>query len=175
MAAALIGLNEFEDLTMKSATAVGLLLTLPLAAIAQPSVVQDSIDYARVTAVSPIPGPEVARQICRQVSVERPAENNAVGAVLGGLGGALIGSRFGKGHGREAMTVAGAIGGAVVGDRYASGGWVQGSREQCETVYEPSRPTGYHVTYEYRGQRQTVTMNRDPGDTVRLRKVVTVE
>lgn len=161
---------------MKSATAFALLLALPLAATAQPYVVQDSFETARVTAVTPIHGPEVARQVCRQVGgVDRPAEHNAVGAVLGGLGGALVGSRFGQGHGREALTVAGAVGGALLGDRYGSGDSAPGTREQCETVYERSRPTGYNVTYEYRGQRQTVTMNRDPGDTIRLHKVVTIE
>lgn len=161
---------------MKRQLAITALL-LPVVAFAQPpTVVQDSTDYARVLSAAPISGPPVARQVCQTVSSARPAEHSTGGAILGGLTGALVGSRFGSGHGRDAATVAGAVGGAVIGDRVGAANSSETvNREQCETVYEAGPPTGYQVTYEYQGQRGTVTMSHPPGDYVKLRKVVTVD
>lgn len=151
-------------------------LLAPAFAQAQPGVVQDTVEVARVIAVAPLPGPQVARRVCHPVEAyERPAEHSAAGAVLGGLTGALIGSRFGAGHGRDALTVAGAIGGAVAGDRIAAANaapppdW-----DRCETVYVPGRPSGFQVTYEHAGLQSTVVMDHDPGTTVRVRRTVTV-
>lgn len=42
-------------------------------------------------------------------------EASGVGAVAGGVTGALVGNRFGKGGGRDAMTVLAGVGGAVAG------------------------------------------------------------
>lgn len=155
--------------------AVALLLPLAgMASAAGPTVVQSTTDYARVVRVMPIRGPETARQVCRPVSVERRSEHSPGAAILGGLAGAAVGSRFGGGHGRDALTVAGAIGGAMVGDRVGRGTQVE-TREECDTVYERGEPVGYDVTYDYRGERHTVTLDYDPGDRVRIRKTVTVE
>jgi uncharacterized protein YcfJ len=139
-----------------------------------PTVVQSSTEYARVVRVMPIRGPDVARQVCRPVSVERRSEHSPGGAILGGIAGAVVGSRFGGGHGRDAATVAGAIGGAMAGDRLGRGAEVETTQE-CETVYERGEPESYDVTYEYHGERHTVSLDYDPGDRVRLRKTVTVE
>jgi uncharacterized protein YcfJ len=151
---------------------------LPLAAIAQP--LQDTVEYARVLRVAPIVGPDEAREVC---TMERggyappPRERSATGAVLGGLGGALVGSRFGDGNGRVAATIAGAIGGSMIGDRYANDDrrYEAPPVQRCRTVVEPGRTTGYMVTYEYQGQRDTITMNRDPGQWLRVHKTVTIE
>lgn len=159
---------------MKKALTIALLA--PALAAAQPNVVQDAVDYARVIGVSAVPGAQVARQVCRPVGYEKPAEHSTMGAVLGGLGGALVGSRFGGGRGRDATTVAGAIGGAVVGDRIGAANSTQpATREQCETVYEPGKPAGYQVTYEYEGRQSSILLDHDPGTSVRVHRLVTVD
>ena len=145
-----------------------------LTAIAQPTVVQRTTDTARVIRVKALPGPQIERRICRPVSVERHYDSSPGGAILGGLAGAAIGSRFGGGHGRDAATVAGAIGGAMIGNRAGRGSRIE-TREECDTVYEPGEPEGYDVTYEYQGVRRNVTLSYDPGDELRVHKVVSVE
>ena len=139
--------------------------------------VNSTTDVAKVLNVAPIAGPDTTRQVCHPVSVDKPAAHSAIGAVAGGLGGALIGSRFGGGRGKDALTVVGAIGGAIAGDRVGAS-MSAGEKEQtekCEIVREPGRPSGYKVTFDYQGQRQTVTLDHDPGNSVRVHTDVTVE
>lgn len=141
------------------------------------TLLRTAAEEAKVVAVDPIPGPDTTRQVCHPVTVNKPAEHSTLGAVIGGLGGALVGSRFGKGHGQDALTVAGAVGGALAGDRVGasmSAGEKQ-QTETCETVREPGKPSGYKVTFDYQGKRETVTMDHDPGNTVRVHNDVTVE
>lgn len=139
--------------------------------------ISSTTDTAKVVGVDPIAGPDTSRQVCHPVTADKPAAHSARGAVAGGLGGALIGSRFGGGRGKDALTVAGAIGGAIAGDRVATSlsGSDKEQAEKCETVCEPGRPTGYKVTFDYQGQRQTVTMDHDPGNSVRVHTDVSVE
>lgn len=163
-------MRPFVALTLLAATAAN-------AAFANEALVRTSTDEAKVVAVAPIAGPDTTRRVCRPTRVDRPAAHSALGAVAGGLGGALVGSRFGAGHGRDALTVAGAIGGAIAGDRV--GASLSGSEPQaaetCDTVREPGPPSGYRVTFDYQGRRETVTMDHDPGSTVRVHNDVTVE
>ncbi len=149
---------------------------VPLDGIAQTAVLQDTTEFARVLNYSPLPGPQIARQVCTPVTVthEQQSGNNVAGAVAGGLVGALVGSRFGGGHGRDATTVAGAIGGALVGENMASGPTTT-THQQCNTVYEPGPPAGYQVTYDYKGKLYTTTTRTPPGETLRVRNRVTVE
>lgn len=159
---------------------VAVALLLPLAASAgqhvvrDSPVIQDAMDYGRVLSSTPIFAPPVARQVCRPVTVSQAAEHSTGGAILGGLAGALVGSRFGGGHGRDVATVAGAIGGAMAGDRIGAADSTA-AREECNTVYEKGEPTGYQVAFEYQGQQSTITMNHEPGEYVKVHKVVTVE
>ncbi len=161
-------------------------LLLPLATMAQQyrerytppppqtsSVIQDATEYARVLDYKPIPGPDLARQVCQPVAAAQGPDHNPAGAVIGGLTGALVGSRFGSGHGKDAATIAGAIGGAMVGDRMGTGG--QTVQQQCNTVYEPGPPTGYQVTYDYKGRLLTTTTSSPPGEYLRVRNRITVE
>lgn len=157
--------------TLKSST-LAALLALPLAAMAQSSVIQDTTEFAKVLNYSPIPGPQVARQVCTPVTVSQGSAHNPGAAVAGGLVGALVGSRFGGGHGKDATTVAGAIGGAIVGDQIGSGPTTQ---QQCTTVYEPGPPSGYQVTYDYKGKLLTTTTRTPPGEQLRIRNRITVE
>jgi uncharacterized protein YcfJ len=151
-------------------------LLFPLAASAQQNVIQDTVDYGRVVSSTPIEGPPVARQMCEPVTSSEPAKHSTGGAILGGLAGALVGSRFGGGGGQDAATVVGAIGGAMAGDRIgAANSIVPETHEDCHTVYEPSPPTGYQVVLEYHGKQSTITMDHEPGEYVKVRKVVTAE
>ena len=145
---------------------------LPLAAIAQSNVIQDTTEFAKVLNYSPIPGPQIARQVCAPVTVSQESARSPGGAVVGGLVGALVGSRFGGGHGKDATTVAGAIGGAIVGDQIASGPTTQ---QQCNTVYEAGPPSGYQVTYDYKGKLLTTTTRTPPGEYLRVHQRTTVE
>ena len=132
-------------------------------------------DNARVLAAEPqYENVSVPRQECRSdwVTEARPAANrNYGGAVVGGLAGGLLGNRIGRGHGREAATAVGAVLGALTGDNIANRGrWEQPdapvSREvtSCRTVSDvQSRPVGYRVDYEYRGQRFSTLMRDQPG------------
>ena len=149
---------------------------VPLEATAQTAIIQDSTEFAKVLNYSPIPGPQIARQVCTPVSVvhERDSGSGTGGAVVGGLVGALVGSRFGGGHGRDASTVAGAIGGAMVGENMASGPSTS-THQQCSTVYEPGPPAGYQVTYDYKGKLLTTTTRTPPGEYLRIHNRVTIE
>lgn len=163
----------------RRATVLSLMLMatiVPLEGMAETAVIQDATEFARVLNYSPIAGPQIARQVCTPVTVvqERPQGENVGGAIVGGLVGALVGSRFGGGHGRDAATVAGAIGGAVVGESMASGPTTS-TQQQCSVVYEPGPPSGYQVTYDYKGKLYTTTTRMPPGEYLRVRSRVTVE
>ncbi len=162
---------------MKSALFAAAML-LPLSALAQNEVIQDSTEFARVLNYAALPGPQIARQVCAPVAVTHTSTNananNAGGAIAGGLIGALIGSRFGGGHGREAATVAGAIGGAMIGGN-AEGDYATASQQQCSTVYEAGPPSGYQVTYDYKGKLLSTTTRSAPGEYLRVRNRITVE
>ena len=158
-------------------------LLLPLASFAQNryappatpggNVIQDTTEFARVVNYRPIPGPNIARQVCSPVAVSQPSDHNPAGAIIGGLTGALVGSRFGSGHGRDATTIAGAVGGAMIGDRIDSGSGT--TQQQCNTVYEPGPPAGYEVTYDYKGKLLTTTTSSPPGEHLRVRNRITLE
>ena len=112
----------------------------------------------------------VQNQICDQVAA--PQQRGVGGAVLGGLAGAVVGSRFGKGHGRDALTVAGAVGGAIAGDQIQNGsGSPQPACRQVTTYQD--RINGYRVTFQYSGREYTQILPRDPGPTVPVTVVVT--
>ena len=96
---------------MKRTLIIALTALLPLAASAQNrpryappmppqqagNVIQDTTEYARVLDYKPLPGPDLARQVCTPVAAPQGPDHNATGAVIGGLTGALVGSRFGSG------------------------------------------------------------------------------
>lgn len=151
---------------------LGAVLWLPLAASAQSNVIQDNTEFAKVLNYSPIPGPQIARQVCSQVTVSSGSAHNTGAAIAGGVVGAVVGSRFGGGHGKDAATVAGAIGGTLLGDQIGSAPTTQ---EQCSTVYEPGPPAGYQVTYDYKGKLLTTTTRSPPGESLRIRNRITVE
>jgi len=85
-----------------------------------------------------------------------------IGAVIGGA----VGSQFGKGSGKDAMTVLGAIAGADIVNKNASNSsQIVGYRQEqtCNNVkfYETQEQVkNYTITYEWNGnQGRTVTYN----------------
>lgn len=144
----------------------------------------DFDDFGRVVRVQPrIEQVRVPRQECRTQYVQTPVEQQrgSGGTVIGGIAGALLGSQVGGGNGKVAAAAAGAIAGAMVGDHVENdgrpaGGVQEQAVRQCRNVDEiQNRNAGYDVTYEYRGHTYTQTMNRDPGDRVRLHVTVVAD
>ena len=160
----------------KSLVAMSCLIMLSAGAEAQTAVIQDTTEFARVLNYSPIAGQQIPRQVCTPVTMtrERESGSNVGAAIAGGVIGAVVGSRFGGGHGRDAATVTGAIGGSMVGGNMASGP-VTTTQQQCNTVYEAGPPSGYQVTYDYKGKLYTTTMRSPPGEYLRVRSRITLE
>jgi uncharacterized protein YcfJ len=113
------------------------------------------------------------RQECAtQESAAAPAERGVLGAVIGGVAGALVGSQVGQGNGRIAAAAVGAAGGAIVGDRVQNNGSGMNGQPapSCRTVDNwVTRPSGYAVTYEYRGNTYTDTVPFNPGTALHVR------
>ena len=93
------------------------------------------------------------------------------GEVIGGIVGGIVGNQIGKGGGKTAATGVGALVGSIVGDELQHGGQRQAAAAQtrrvCEVKERPKKIiTGYEVTYEYSGVRQTGVLPYEPGDHV---------
>lgn len=91
------------------------------------------------------------------------------GAALGAVAGGVLGNTIGHGAGRAAATAIGAVTGAVVGNNVeaATTPPVVVNGQQCQTVTRyDNRLIGYDVVYEYRGQRYTTRVPRDPGSRI---------
>ena len=84
--------------------------------------------------------------------------NKRVGAVVGAVLGATLGNGIASSDDQPAA-----------GRRYAS-------EERCR-VYQDShseqRVVGYEVRYQYQDQTYTTVMDKDPGDTIRVRLAIT--
>jgi uncharacterized protein YcfJ len=95
------------------------------------------------------------------------------GAILGGVVGGLLGNQVGGGSGRHAATAAGAIAGAIVGgnmDRNSqTPQQTSRTRQVCELDSWTTNTTGYLVTYEYKGQRESIVTQQHPGRTIEMR------
>ena len=138
--------------------------------------------FAHVVAVQPITE-QVSRpsQQCwtemQQVSQSAP-QRNYLGAIIGGVAGGLLGSHVGKGNGRVAAAAVGAGVGALTGHAVANrdaGGTVVTSQpvQRCQQVDNfETVTTGYHVTYEYDGQRFSTRLPYNPGNQLRVNVAV---
>lgn len=126
-------------------------------------------DYARVVHSEPIYD-QVSSQSCRNVATSdvQDGSNQTGASLIGGLVGGALGSRIGEGNGRTAATIAGAIGGTLVGHELSGPRVINGTRRECRDVVH-DEVTGYRVTYEYRGNRQTLTLPYNPGKRIEMR------
>ncbi len=137
-------------------------------------------DYATVVKSEPLYGPANQNGCVPSAATQAPggdagglgglvtAENG--GTLLGGIVGGVLGNQVGGGRGQTAATIVGAIGGAMAGRQIARSVPGAAPAGQAGTVCPPAQQvlTGYLVTYEYRGQRETVTLPYQPGKQLKM-------
>jgi len=137
--------------------------------------------FANVVAVQPITEQvNQPSQQCwseNQQVVQQAPQRNYLGAIIGGVAGGLLGSQVGKGNGRVAGAAIGAGVGAVAGHTVAnrdSGTYVTTQPVQrCQQVDNfRTVTTGYHVTYEFDGQRFSTRLPYNPGNQMRVNVAV---
>lgn len=161
--------------------AAALLLT-PVSALAA-----GQVSYEEVPVIETIPlirTVEIStpRDYCHEEEVVVEHRDHDYGSrtpvVISTIIGGAIGNAVGHGKSnRRVGTVVGAVLGHSIGrdiirDRPSGVTREYQLVERCETVYEShteERVTGYQVTYEYNGQVRSIRMDRDPGETIRLR------
>ncbi|MCW8890003.1 MAG: glycine zipper 2TM domain-containing protein [Sedimenticola sp.] len=95
-------------------------------------------------------------------------------SIAGAIVGGVVGNQFGKGKGKDAMTVAGALLGASVGNDLGKtpGRSYVTSERRCETVdnfSEHEELVGYRVKYKYNGQVFHTSTRHDPGKFINVR------
>lgn len=145
-----------------------------------------SYDYATVLNASPI---------YKTVQISTPREecwneqvvyrdtrdgNSAVGSVLGGVVGGALGNAVGhKKSNKRVGAVVGAVVGATLGNAIAKNGRRDepryGTEERCKVyrdAYSEERLMGYDVRYRYLDQVYSTRMDRDPGDSIKVRIAV---
>jgi uncharacterized protein YcfJ len=102
-----------------------------------------------------------------------------VPAITGAIIGGVVGNQFGKGGGKDAMTVAGALLGGAVGhnignDHHRRDGYTTTER-RCEyrDDYRPRKQLdGYRVKYRYKGKVFHTRTREHPGRWIRVRVTV---
>lgn len=153
------------------------------------SFADQNYDRARVVDVQPIYESvryEVPSEQCHEQRVAVPRRHRAsatspiIGAILGGaLGNAVGHNKRNKQVGTVIGAVLGGTIGADIGRRHSRDDDDYGNRrvryhtqEVCETSYETrteNRLSGYNVSYVYAGTTYQTQMDRDPGDSIRVR------
>lgn len=113
---------------------------------------------------------ESISKVCQPVVKQVQKGGSGAGAIMGAIAGGAIGNSIGKGSGRALTTGLGIFGGAILGDNIEGGRRTESqSAEEC---YDQKTLTpqiqGYTVVYEYLGQKQTVSMPKDPGSSLLL-------
>ena len=146
-----------------------------------------SYDRAPVTQVEPVYETvrySVPVEVCseQEVAYREPTQRraSATGPILGAIIGGALGNAVGNGKkNKQVGAVVGAVlGGSIGADvsrkhRRAHNDSVTYRTEQvCRTDREErseERLAGYDVTYVYAGNTYTTRMQRDPGDSIRVR------
>jgi uncharacterized protein YcfJ len=130
------------------------------------------VEYGKVISKTPVyvqvAVPE--RQCVNQQQVYQPQTSGA-GAVVGAVTGGVVGNAVGSGAGKAVATGLGVVAGAVLGDRVEAGNTppAVANVQTCQLVTRTeNRFVAYDVTYEYKGQRYTARMLRDPGERIAL-------
>ncbi len=120
---------------------------------------------------------------CWEEEVSRPVrshgrDDSATPELIGALVGGALGNAAGnnKSNKRVGAVIGAVLGGSIAGDlsrqSRRSDGVVIDTVERCRTVsntVQEEKLVGYDVRYSYNGGEQTVRMDRDPGDTVKVR------
>ena len=143
-------------------------------------------DWAKVTSVYPVyetvtlvePYEECRQERVPYASRHASATPPILGAIIGGALGNAVGH---KKRNKQVGTVVGALLGGSIGADIArrnsrSTAVSYQTATRCHIVEQTRREerlTGYDVTYEYNGATYRTRMQRDPGDSVRVRVRVT--
>lgn len=106
---------------------------------------------------------------------KRDQHTSYVPVVTGALVGGVVGNQFGRGKGKDAMTVGGVLLGAAVGHDLSRGGH-HGYRDHRPRVVERceyrdnyrEELVGYRVSYRYHGERYTTRTDYHPGDRIKV-------
>ena len=154
-------------------------------AVGTPVLAGTAYDEAQVIDVEPVH--ELVRHItpreeCRLERVRARTRHRSgtapiVGAVIGGAIGNAVGHN--KRNKQVGAIVGAVLGGSIAADIYREHnryherpGRAWERREVCRVVDDISleeEVVGYDVTYRYGGRTHTARMDRDPGDSVRVR------
>lgn len=133
-------------------------------------------DIAKVMSVEDVYRNHTIRQphqdcYTQQVRQGVDGDGSATNELVGGLLGGAIGNQFGKGKGKDVMTVAGALLGASIandGER----GYKTVNEQVCDTKYNyntEKRFSHYLVKYQYNGKLYSYTTNNKPYANIRVR------
>lgn len=171
-------MNEFK------VTAIGLLV-LGTAAIVHPAAANTTYEEADVISSTPIyriVETTTPRQECWEEEIARTERRSGYDSATPEILGAVIGGALGNAVGhhkrnKQVGTVVGAVlGGTIAHDvstnRRSDEVVYVDTVERCRTVNttnQEEKLVGYDVRYSYNGFEQTVRMDRDPGETVRVR------
>jgi uncharacterized protein YcfJ len=141
-------------------------------------------DKAKVVKVKPIYRKNAVyypREQCWNEPVyrrQRDEDYDYMPTITGAIIGGVIGNQFGKGNGRDAMTLAGALlGGAVghsIGNERYRGGYTTTER-RCEYRDDNRRHKqlmGYRVKYRYQGKVFHTRTREHPGRWIPVRVTV---
>lgn len=150
-----------------------LIVVLLVGLVAMHAQAADARARARVISADPIYSQSVQPQCWDETVSVRTGYNYSdrmAGQVVGGVVGGMLGHQIGHGHGRGAATAGGAIIGSIVGGNVASAGPEYSTRtvRHCSESRQ-EYVSGYMVTYEYKGERYTATMSKNPGKYVNVR------
>lgn len=140
-------------------------------------------DYAPVLRADPIT--EIVQvddphKVCWTEEVtyhRRIHRGTATPEIVGGIIGGVVGNQFGHGRGKGIATIAGALlGGSIAHDvkRDRAYGYTSYSEpvRRCKVehdYHDEETVVGYDVKYRYNGKIYHTRMDRDPGNTVRVR------
>lgn len=164
-------------------------LTLPL--LLAPSLALSATTYDRAKVVSATPVYETIQytvpvEACRkeEVAYANNHRRSFTGPILGAIIGGALGNAVGNSNSnRKVGAVVGAVLGGSIGadisrrNSRRDGGYANDEvRYRTERVCnvsseirEEERLAGYNVSYVYAGETYTTHMNRDPGDSIRVR------
>ena len=174
---------------MKSRLIISLVLMLLFASKALAS--DRGIHYATVIDATPVVKTvrvTIPRQECWQEEVayghlyDDQYHRNGGGALLGGVIGGAIGHAVGhRKRNKQVGSLVGAVLGATIGSSYSSSGnrirsSAYGTQERCELIEDThfeERIVGYDVRYRYSNVTYSTRTDVDPGDTIRVRVVIT--
>lgn len=155
--------------------------------LAQSATAATSYDEADVLSSTPIyrvveitsPQRECWEEEVARVDRRYERNNSATPTILGAVIGGALGNAVGHNKSNKRVgTVVGAVLGGSVGSDIGRNNRDRGevvtydTVERCETVSntrEEEKLVGYDVRYSYNGFENTVRMDRDPGETIRVR------